>query len=82
MTSDNESERNPRQRTITITVDESDDRMRAIAQMDWHDRKLVGVGRARPGEQFPDRAAEKLSVTRALSDLVARLNTSPVDATW
>jgi hypothetical protein len=73
--SDNEFGRNPRLRTITITVDESDERMRAIAQMEWHDRKLVGVGRARPGEQFPDREAEKLSVTRALSDLVARLNT-------
>lgn len=73
--SNNESGRNPRLRTITITVDESEERMRAIAQMEWHDQKLVGVGRARPGELFPDREAERPSVTRALSDLVARLNT-------
>jgi len=71
---DNESERNTRYRTITVTVDEVNDRTRAIAEMDWNDLKLVGVGRTRPGEEFPSRAAERLSVTRALSDLVARLN--------
>lgn len=72
----NESGRNTRQSTITITLDEVDDRTRAIAEMDWHDRKIVGIGRTRPGEEFPTRAAENLSISRALSDLVARLKAS------
>jgi len=65
---------------ITITVDELDDRTRAVAEMDWHDRKLVGIGRTRIGEELPARAAENLSVARALSDLVARLGTSASSA--
>jgi len=64
-----------RQRTITITIDEVDDRTRAIARMDWRDRKLVGVGHTRLGELFPDRASERLAVSRALSDLIAHLHT-------
>jgi hypothetical protein len=64
---------------ITITVDVVDGRTRAIARMDWRGRKLVGVGRTRPYELLPDRAAEKLSVSRALSDLIARVDASDID---
>lgn len=64
-----------RQCTITITVDDAEDRTRAIARMDWHNRALVGVGRTRPSENFPDRHSEQLSISRALSDLVGQLDT-------
>jgi hypothetical protein len=65
-----------RERSVTITVDEDADRTLAFAEMDWHDRKLVGVGRTRSGEELPTGAAERLCVSRALSDLVARLDAS------
>jgi hypothetical protein len=68
-----------RQCAITITVDELDGRTRAIARMDWRGHKLVGVGRTRPYELLPDRAAEKLSISRALSDLIARVDSSDLD---
>ena len=61
--------------TITITVNDAEDRTHAIARMDWHNRDLVGVGRTRPSEDFPDRHSEQLSISRALSDLVAQLDT-------
>jgi hypothetical protein len=63
----------PRQCHIAISIDEAEDRTRAFARMNWHDRQLVGVGCTRPGEMFPDRISEKLAVSRALSDLIARL---------
>jgi Domain of unknown function (DUF1876) len=68
-----------RQCEIMITIDESDGRTRAVARMDWHGRRLVGVGRTRPYELLPDRAAEKLSVSRALAELVARLDSAGLD---
>jgi hypothetical protein len=43
--------------------------------MDWRNHDLVGVGRTRPSENFPDRHSEQLSISRALSDLVAQLDT-------
>jgi len=64
---------------ITITVDEVDGRTRAIVRMDWRGRKLVGVGRTRPYELFPDRAAERVSISRALSDLIARVDAFDFD---
>lgn len=66
---------------ITIAVDEDagDGRTRAVARMEWRGRKLVGVGRTRPYEILPDRAAEKLSVSRALSELIARLDAADLD---
>ena len=69
----------PRGCTITIAIDEAEDGMRAVARMDWQGRKLAGVGGTRLGEMFPDRASERLAVSRALSDLVARLNAWPGD---
>jgi hypothetical protein len=69
-----------RQCAITITVDENDGRTLAVARMDWQGRRLVGVGRTRAYELLPDRAAEKLSVSRALSELVARLDAAGLDA--
>jgi nucleotide-binding universal stress UspA family protein len=66
---------------ITIVVDEREGggQTRAVARMDWRGRKLVGVGRTRPYELLPDRAAEKLSVSRALSELIARLDAADLD---
>jgi Domain of unknown function (DUF1876) len=61
--------------TIAITIDEAGDQTRAIARMHWHDRNLAGVGSTRPSEIFPDRLSETLSVSRALSGLVAQLDT-------
>lgn len=43
--------------------------------MNWRNRSLVGVGSTRSTEQYPDRLSENLSVSRALSDLIARLDT-------
>lgn len=62
--------------TIAITIDDAGDQTRAIARMHWHDRNLAGVGGTRPSEIFPDRLSETLSVSRALSDLVAQLDTN------
>jgi hypothetical protein len=61
--------------TITMTINDADDRTRAIARMDWRNHNLVGVGRTRPSENFPDRHSEQLSISRALSDLIAQLDT-------
>jgi hypothetical protein len=64
---------------ITINVDEVDGRTRAVATMKWRGRKLVGVGRTRPYELLPDWIAEKRSVSRALSDLIARVDACDLD---
>ena len=64
-----------RHRTITITINEADDRTRAVARMDWRGGELVGVGSTRRGELLSDRVAEDLSISRALSDLIAHLHT-------
>jgi hypothetical protein len=64
-----------RHRTITITINEANDRTRAVARMDWQGSELVGVGSTRPGELLTDGVAEDLSVSRALSDLIAHLHT-------
>jgi hypothetical protein len=68
-----------RHAAITINVDEVDGRTRAVATMDWRGNKLVGVGRTRPYELLPDRIAEKRSVSRALSDLIARVDACDLD---
>ena len=65
--------------TITMTINDADDRTRAIARMDWHNHNLVGVGRSRPSENFPDRHSEQLTISRALSDLIAQLDTCAPD---
>ncbi|MCW2515454.1 MAG: hypothetical protein JWR11_4496 [Mycobacterium sp.] len=65
---------------VAITIDEVDDRTRAVARMNWQDRPMVGVGQTRSAELLPDRAAERLSVSRALSDLVTRLSDRSTDA--
>lgn len=58
---------------VSITIDEVGDRTRAIASMKWRDHLLVGVGHTRAAELLPDRAAERLSVSRALFDLSTRV---------
>jgi hypothetical protein len=68
-----------RQCTVAITIDEVEDGTRALARMTWRDRTLVGVGSTRPSELFPDRVSERLAVSRALSDLVARVQTCAGD---
>jgi uncharacterized protein YgfB (UPF0149 family) len=61
--------------TITMTINDADDCTRAVARMDWHNHNLVGVGHTRRSENFPDRHSEQLSISRALSDLIAQLDT-------
>jgi hypothetical protein len=65
-----------REHVITVTVDESGGRTRAVARMRWHDGDLSGVGHTRPDELCPDRASERLAVSRALSDLAGRVRAS------
>lgn len=64
---------------VTITFDEVGDRTRAVARMNWRNRQVVGVGYTRPGELLPGRAAERRSLSRALSDLAARLDDGTTD---
>jgi hypothetical protein len=64
---------------VSITIDEVGDRTRAIATMNWRDHRLVGVGHTRAAELLPDHAAERLSVSRALSALVARMESGAID---
>ena len=59
---------------ITVTVDESDGRTRAVARMRWHGGDLSGVGHTRPDELYPDPHSERLAVSRALSDLAGRVH--------
>lgn len=66
--------RTARHCAITISISDADDDTHAIARMAWHGHDLVGVGRTRPSENFPDRQSEQLSISRALSDLVAQLD--------
>lgn len=61
---------------ITVTIDESGGRTRAVARMRWHDGELSGIGHTRPDELFPDPSSERLAVSRALSDLAGRVRAS------
>ena len=67
--------RSKRHCAITVTINDVDDRTQAIARMDWHNHNLVGVGRTRPNENFPDRHSEQLSISRALANLTVQLDT-------
>jgi hypothetical protein len=68
-----------RECTVAIAIDQVEDGTRAVARMAWRDRTLVGVGSTRPSELFPDRVSERLAVSRALSNLIARVETCAGD---
>lgn len=65
-----------RELTVKITVDEIDDRTRAVARMPWKSRELVGIGQVclDPGDHFPDRVGGELAVARALSNVIRQLD--------
>ena len=60
---------------VNISIDEREDHVRAVAQMQYRERTLVGVGRTRldPGYRYPDAVVEELVVGRALADLTRHL---------
>lgn len=60
---------------VNITIDEDEDSARAVAQMEYRGRNVVGIGRTRsdPDEHIPDEVSDELAVGRALSDLTRHL---------
>jgi len=56
---------------VNISIDEQDERARAVALMQYCGRVLVGVGRTRldPAYRYSDIIVEELAVGRALADL-------------
>lgn len=60
---------------VNITIDDEEDRARAVAQMQYRGRTVVGIGRTQrdPGDCLPDAVGDEVAVGRALSDLTRRL---------
>lgn len=66
----------PGEHVVTVTIDESSWRVRAVARMPWREGELAGIGHTRCGELLPDRTAESVAVSRALTDLARRVQAS------
>ena len=67
--------RRPRDRTVSISVDERGGRTQAMARLRWRDQEAVGVGLSRlaPHDRYNSQIGDELAVARALSDLSRRM---------
>lgn len=60
---------------VNITIGDDEDRVRAIAEMQYRGRTVVGIGRTQldPSHHIPSAVSDELAVGRALSDLTRHL---------